>query len=158
MSGYVQRHAAIEAAGRAASSDVQPRFGFIWHARGQGFESPKLHVSTAQRHISIIGMIFDLLRAGKRMTPRRPGSWHGSPRSSDPCRSSWPQEVTLKRPFPGEQDGEQAGSNQAICPSFATALREPELPGVLRPLATRCHHRGLYPGRNAITDRLIRVT
>ena len=37
--GYVQRHAAIKAAGRAASGHIQPRFGFIWHARGQGFES-----------------------------------------------------------------------------------------------------------------------
>src|ERR1035437_7344591 len=57
-------------------------------------------------------------------------------------------EMTL----PGEQDGEQAGSSQAICPSSATALREPELPGVLRPSATRCHHRGLYLSRDALTD------
>src|ERR1035437_1979338 len=59
-------------------------------------------------------------------------------------------EMTL----PGGQDGEQAGSSQAICPSSATALREPELAGVLRPSATRCHHRGLYLSRNAMTDRL----
>src|ERR1019366_3971178 len=32
------------------------------------FESPKLHVLAAQRHISIIEMIFDLLHAGKRTT------------------------------------------------------------------------------------------
>jgi hypothetical protein len=53
-----------------------------------------------------------------------------------------------------EQDGEQAGNNQAICPSSATALPEPGLPGALRPSATRCHHRGLYLSRNAMTDRL----
>ena len=39
ISGHVQRHAAIEAAGRATFSYVQPQSGFIWHARGQGFES-----------------------------------------------------------------------------------------------------------------------
>src|ERR1035438_8451274 len=66
-----------------------------------------------------------------------------------------PQVVTARShaemTLPGEQDGEQAGSSQAICPSSATALREPELPGVLRPSATRCHHRGLYLSRNAMT-------
>ena len=33
----------------------------------------------------------------------------------------------------GEQDGEQAGNSQAICPSSATALREPELPAYCDP-------------------------
>ncbi len=71
----------------------------------RGFESPKLHDFTAQRHISIIEMIFDLLHAGKRISPRRQGFWHGSPRRSDTCRRSWPQEVTLKCPFPGSKTG-----------------------------------------------------
>ena len=59
--------------------------------------------------------------------------------------------------FRTSSDGgsEQAGSNQAICPSSATALREPELPGVLRPSATRCHHHGLYLSRNAMADHRI---
>ncbi len=102
----------------------------------------------AQVHISILKMIFDLLHAGKRMSARRPGSWHGSPRSSDARRRSWPQEATWDTLL-----GEQAGSNQTICPSSATALREPELPGVIRPSATRCHHRGPYLSRYAMTDR-----
>ena len=38
-----------------------------WHARGQGFESPKLHVFAAQRHVSILKMIFDLLHASKKV-------------------------------------------------------------------------------------------
>jgi hypothetical protein len=38
-----------------------------WHARGQGFESPKLHVSAVQGHISILKMIFDLLHASKKV-------------------------------------------------------------------------------------------
>ena len=41
-----------------------------WHARGQGFESPKLHISAVQGHISILKMIFDLLC----MPARRSGS------------------------------------------------------------------------------------
>src|ERR1700691_5030269 len=76
------------------------------------------------------------------------GCWHGSPRSSDARRRSWPQEATLGCPLLGEQDG----SNQTICPSSATALREPELSGVMRPSATRCHYRGPYLSRNAMTD------
>ena len=32
-----------------------------WHARGQGFESPKLHISAGQRRISNLKMISDLL-------------------------------------------------------------------------------------------------
>jgi hypothetical protein len=36
-------------------------------------------------------------------------------------------------PLLGEQDGEQTGSNQTICPSSTTALRKPELPGAIQP-------------------------
>jgi hypothetical protein len=72
MSGYVRRQAAINAAGRATFSYVQPQFGFIWHARGQGFESSKLNIFPVKRHVSIIEMIFDLLHAGKRMFPPTP--------------------------------------------------------------------------------------
>ena len=43
--------------------DVAGRNRQAWHARGQGFESPKLHVFAAQEHISILKMIFDLLHA-----------------------------------------------------------------------------------------------
>jgi hypothetical protein len=105
ISGYSERRTAIKAPGKATSSHIVPQAEFIWHARGQGFESPKLHVFPAQGHISIIEMIFDLLHAGKRISPRHPGFWHGSPRSSDTCRRSWPQEVTLKCPFPGSKTG-----------------------------------------------------
>jgi hypothetical protein len=55
-------------------------------------------------------------------------------------------------PFPGEQDGSKPEATKRSAGSSATVLREPELPGVLRPSATRCHHRGLYLSRNAITD------
>jgi hypothetical protein len=41
--GYPGRRRAIETAGRATSSHIRRLNIFIWHARGQGFESPKLH-------------------------------------------------------------------------------------------------------------------
>ena len=107
-------------------------------------------VFPAQIHISILKMILDLLHAGKRMSSRRPGSRHGSPRSLDACRRSWPQEAHWDALL-----GEHAGSNQTICPSSATALRKPELPGAIQPTATLCHHRGPYLRRDAMTDRLI---
>src|ERR1035437_602852 len=44
VSGYGERRTAIKAAGRATSSHIVPQAEFIWHARGQGFESPKLNV------------------------------------------------------------------------------------------------------------------
>jgi hypothetical protein len=53
IAGYMERYPATEPAGRATSSHIQLQKSFIWHARGQGFESPKLHVSAVQRLIAI---------------------------------------------------------------------------------------------------------
>ena len=109
-------------------------------------------ILAVQRHISIIEMTFDLLHAGERMSPdaQVPGTEVLAAQTRAAGRG---RKKSRRMPRPGEQDGEQAESNHAICPSSATALREPELPGVLRPSATRCHHRGLCLSRNAMTER-----
>ena len=44
------------------------------------------------------GCDLDLLQREQAYVPRRPGFWHGSSRSSDTYRRSWPQEVALKFP------------------------------------------------------------
>ncbi len=67
----------------ATPSDETARHG-MQEVRGSNPLSSTL--LAGQRHISIIEMIFDLLHAGKHASPRRPGFWHRSPRSSDPCR------------------------------------------------------------------------
>src|ERR1022692_378250 len=47
ISGYSERRTAIRAPGKATSSHIVPQAEFIWHARGQGFESPKLNVGSS---------------------------------------------------------------------------------------------------------------
>jgi hypothetical protein len=47
--------------GNPTQLDIVRRNRQAWHARGQGFESPKLHIYAGQRPISILKIIFDLL-------------------------------------------------------------------------------------------------
>jgi hypothetical protein len=65
-----------------------------------------------------------------------------------------PQVVTARShaemPLPGSKTGSKPEAAKRSAGSCATVLREPELPGVLRLSATRCHHRGLYLSRNAM--------
>ena len=63
-SGSARRSAARSDAGifltcgNPTQLDIVRRDRQAWHARGQGFESPKLHIFAAQRYISILKMIF----------------------------------------------------------------------------------------------------
>jgi hypothetical protein len=88
--------------------------GPVWHARGQGFESPKLHVSAAQRHISILKMIFDFLHCTSCRWPLASGSGtgvlarQGTP--ADPGR----QPVPLEGRSPGAKVG--ANGDRLILP------------------------------------------
>jgi hypothetical protein len=50
--------------------DVAGRNRQAWHARGQGFASPKLHISAVQSYISILKMIFYLLHTSKKVRVR----------------------------------------------------------------------------------------
>ena len=78
-----------------------------WHARGQGFESPKLHVSTVQKHISILKMIFDFLHCQSCRWSLASGSGPGvlarQSTPADPGRQLVPLE--------GRSPGAKVGAN-----------------------------------------------
>ncbi len=78
-----------------------------WHARGQGFESPKLHVVAVQKHISILKMIFDFLHCQSCRWPLTSGSGKGV--LARQCTPADPGRQPV--PLEGRSPGAKAGAN-----------------------------------------------
>jgi hypothetical protein len=123
------------ACGNPTRRDAIRRNRQAWHARGQGFESPKLHVFAAQSHIAILKNDLDFLHCiefavasslGPRGSPRRSGHSSRSRTRSVPIRaSSW--------------EAKPAASRWSACPAENTS-RASQLPGAPAPPLRQVTH------------------
>jgi hypothetical protein len=119
--GDVRPHRATNAAGLWCTGR---RPAPVWPARGQGFESPKLHVSAVQKYISILKMIFDFLHCQSCRWPLTSGSGIGVlARQSTPANPGRPRSPRTPgaRPRPrraGRQDEQLAGLGGALAARY----------------------------------------
>jgi hypothetical protein len=109
-------HRSSQALGRL-SGDRAAWLGLCgWHAGWRGYQArpgaltcrrrlvdpwvpqPAMADAGIAQEWSAPGCDLDLMQREQAYVPRRPGFWHGSSRSSDTYRRSWPQEVALKFP------------------------------------------------------------
>jgi hypothetical protein len=135
------------ACGNRTQCDAIRRNWQAWHARGQGFESPKLHVSAAQKHIPISKMIFDFLHCTSCRWPLTSGSGTGVlARQSTPANPG-------RQPVPLEgRSREPKREPMVIGVSGREHVSESQLPGkVGSPSPTRSH---LHSGNLRVDARL----
>ena len=128
------------ACGNPTRRDAVRRNRQAWHARGQWFESTKLHVFPVQIHISILKMILDVLHCPSCRWPLTSGSGTGVlARQSAPAHPGR-QPVPLEGRSPGAKVG--ANGDRRILP------RARERVAVARqsrqPSATRSHLHSEY--------------